>query len=74
MGTSGPETEVFSPGLDSRRTACAREGDAVRNQTATTANTNTIRVRRPEDMEILLPLAANPKEFTPDWPERLYPS
>src|SRR6266567_977240 len=73
-GTSGPETELFNAGLDSKRTACASKGDAVKNATVPATSTNTTRVQRPGDMMILSRLRRISEKLEPDRPERLYPT
>src|SRR5216117_1016240 len=52
-GTSGPLTELFSAGLDSRRTACATTEAAVITNTTAAASKNAARIRQPGDMIIL---------------------
>src|SRR5690349_18811505 len=49
-GTSGPATELFSAGLDSKRTACAREEGELKNDTAMARKRNTARTTGPGDM------------------------
>src|SRR5207245_4672 len=72
-GTSGPETEIFTAGLDSKRTACASEEEAIKNDEARQRSRITTRTQRPGDMIILSPTAAKLRKIQANLAEQIIP-
>ncbi len=64
-GTSGPDTALFSAGLDSRRTACAEAGATINREAAVANRINVQRFRRPGCMTLLF--AKSGEELCESW-------